>query len=81
MLSASSKTAIGFAQRASERGIGPVVGVTSAGNAEFVRSLGWYTDVVTYDDIAALPEVDAVSVDMAGDSVPWPRCTSDSATT
>lgn len=69
VLSASSKTAIGFAQRASERGIGTVVGVTSAGNAEFVRSLGWYTDVVTYDDIAALPSVDAVSIDMAGDSV------------
>jgi NADPH:quinone reductase-like Zn-dependent oxidoreductase len=69
VLSASSKTAVGFAQRASERGIGHVVGVTSAGNAEFVRSLGWYTDVVTYDDVAALPAVDAVSVDMAGDSV------------
>jgi NADPH:quinone reductase-like Zn-dependent oxidoreductase len=69
VLSASSKTAIGFAQRAAERGIGTVVGVTSAGNADFVRSLGWYTDVVTYDDIAALPSVDAVSVDMAGDSV------------
>ncbi len=69
VLSASSKTAVGFAQRASERGIGRVVGVTSDRNAEFVGSLGWYTDVVTYDDIAALPAVDAVSVDMAGDSV------------
>jgi len=69
VLSASSKTAVGFAQRAAERGLGRVVGVTSAGNAEFVRSLGWYTDVVTYDDIASLPAVDAVSVDMAGDSV------------
>ncbi len=68
VLSASSKTAIGFAQRASARGLGAVVGVTSAGNAEFVRSLGWYTDVVTYDDIASMPAVDAVSVDMAGDS-------------
>jgi len=69
VLSASSKTAIGFAQRASERGVASVVGLTSAPNAEFVRSLGWYTDVVTYDDIASLPAVDAVSVDMAGDSV------------
>jgi hypothetical protein len=68
VLSASSKTAIGFAQRASERGVGTVVGVTSTGNAEFVRSLGWYTDVVSYDDIASLPLVDAVSVDMAGDA-------------
>jgi len=69
VLSASSKTAVGFAQRAAERGLGRVVGVTSAGNAEFVRALGWYTDVVSYDDIASLPAVDAVSVDMAGDSV------------
>ncbi|MGZ4681547.1 MAG: DUF2855 family protein [Acidimicrobiales bacterium] len=68
VLSASSKTAVGFAQRASERGLGAVVGVTSAGNADFVRSLGWYTDVVSYDDIASLPLTDAVSVDMAGDS-------------
>ena len=69
VLSASSKTAVGFAQRAAERGLDRVVGVTSAGNAEFVRALGWYTDVVSYDDIASLPAVDAVSVDMAGDSV------------
>ncbi|MGZ4708087.1 MAG: DUF2855 family protein, partial [Acidimicrobiales bacterium] len=68
VLSASSKTAVGFAQRASERGLGAVVGVTSASNADFVRSLGWYTDVVSYDDIASLPLTDAVSVDMAGDS-------------
>ena len=80
MLSASSKTAIGFAQRASERGIGAVVGLTSSANADFVRSLGWYTDVVTYDDIAALPSFDAVSVDMSGNSGPA-VCTNDSATT
>jgi len=68
VLSASSKTAIGFAQRASERGVASVVGLTSAPNAEFVRSLGWYDQVVTYDDIESLPVVDAVSVDMAGDA-------------
>ena len=68
VVSASSKTAIGFAQRASERGIDSVVGLTSARNADFVRSLGWYDDVVTYDDIGSLPEGDAVSIDMAGDS-------------
>ena len=43
--------------------------MTSAGNVDFVKSLGWYTSVVTYDDIASLPVVDAVSVDMAGDAV------------
>jgi hypothetical protein len=67
VLSASAKTAIGFAQRAAERGVGRVVGLTSPGNADFVRSLGWYTDVVTYDDVASLPQLDAVSVDISGD--------------
>jgi hypothetical protein len=70
VLSASSKTAIGFAQRASTRDHGrdlAVVGVTSAGNADFVRSLDWYDEVVTYDDIGSLPVVPAVSVDVAGD--------------
>jgi hypothetical protein len=68
VLSASSKTAIGFAQRAAERGIGQVIGITSAGNATFVESLGWYDHVVTYDDIASLAPIDAVSIDMAGDA-------------
>ena len=67
VLSASSKTAVGFAQRASERGNVQVVGVTSTGNVEFVRSLGYYDTVITYDEIDAL-EVgpDTVSIDMAG---------------
>jgi hypothetical protein len=68
VLSASSKTAIGFAQRAAERGIGQVIGLTSASNADFVRSLGWYDHVFTYDDIASLPPSDAVSIDMAGNA-------------
>ena len=69
VLSASSKTAIGFAQRASERGLGAIIGVTSAANAEFVRSLGWYDDVLTYDALAALPAGGgAVVIDMAGNS-------------
>ena len=66
VLSASSKTAIGFAQRASRReGVG-VVGLTSAANADFVRSLGYYDSVVAYDDIASIPEADSVLIDMAG---------------
>ena len=67
VLSASAKTAIGFAQRASDRGIGRVIGLTSPANVDFVTSLGWYTDVFTYDDVASLPELDAVSVDISGD--------------
>ena len=68
VLSASSKTAIGFAQRASSRGACSVVGLTSAGNADFVSSLGYYDRVVTYDDLAAVAESPTVIIDMAGNS-------------
>lgn len=70
VLSASSKTAIGFAQRAAKRDGLAVVGLTSAANADFVRSLGFYDTVVTYDDIddpdRGLALVDSIVIDMAG---------------
>jgi len=70
VVSASSKTAIGFAQRASKREGLSVVGLTSADNAEFVRSLGFYDSVVTYDDIddasRGIALVDTIVIDMAG---------------
>lgn len=66
VLSASSKTAIGFAQRAALRDGLAVVGLTSAVNADFVRSLGYYDTVLTYDDIDRLAVVDSVIIDMAG---------------
>jgi hypothetical protein len=67
VLSASSKTAIGFAQRAALRDGIDVVGVTSASNREFVERLGFYDQVVTYDEIDEIPtEGGAVSIDMAG---------------
>jgi hypothetical protein len=68
--SASSKTAFGLAhllhtQRPDIR----VIGLTSAANADFVRSLGCYDDVVTYDHIESLPSDSPVAlVDMAGNS-------------
>jgi hypothetical protein len=65
VLSASSKTAIAFAGCAAESGR-RVVGVTSPAHTEFVGALGCYDDVVTYDDVASLPALDAVVVDMAG---------------
>ena len=69
VLSASSKTAIGFAQRASRRGLGAVIGVTAPANAAFVRSLGWYDGVLTYDALDALPEEGgAVAIDMSGNA-------------
>lgn len=67
VLSASSKTAIGFAQRAKARGVADVIGITSAGNADFVRSLGYYDTVVSYDEIDTLDAGrSTVSIDMAG---------------
>jgi Protein of unknown function (DUF2855) len=67
--SASSKTAMGLASVAREKS--PQIrriGLTSAGNAEFVRASGFYDDVVTYDDIASLPQVPSVVVDFAGNA-------------
>jgi uncharacterized protein DUF2855 len=68
--SASSKTAFGLAhllhtQRRDIR----VIGLTSAANTTFVRSLGCYDEVVTYDHVTSLPKHAAVAyVDMAGNS-------------
>ena len=48
--SASSKTAFGLAHLLHARGNGiKVIGLTSAGNTAFVKSLGCYDEVVTYD--------------------------------
>jgi hypothetical protein len=69
VLSASSKTAIGFAQRAASRGLERVIGLTSRANLDFVGSLGWYDQVLAYDQLDQLPASgDAVSIDMSGDS-------------
>jgi hypothetical protein len=67
--SASSKTAMGLASVAREKS--PQIrriGLTSAGNAAFVRATGFYDEVVTYDDIADLPQVPSVVVDFAGNA-------------
>jgi hypothetical protein len=68
--SASSKTAFGLAHllHTLRKDI-KVIGLTSAANSEFVRSLGCYDDVVTYDNVASLPsDSPAAFVDMAGNS-------------
>ena len=66
--SASSKTAIIAAYLLSQRGGVEVVGLTSAGNREFVEGLGIYDSVVLYEDISTLPQQRAVYIDIAGDS-------------
>ena len=68
--SASSKTAFGLAHLLHTlRGGIRVIGLTSAANTEFVRSLGCYDDVVTYDRVTSLASDQPVAfVDMAGNS-------------
>jgi hypothetical protein len=67
VVSASSKTAIGFAHCADARAGIEVIGVTSPRNHAFTHGLGCYDEVVTYDDIAAIPAgTPIVSIDMAG---------------
>ena len=68
--SASSKTAFGLAHLLHTN---PepmqVIGLTSADNADFVRSLGCYHEVVLYDHIERLPaDLPVAFVDMAGNS-------------
>jgi Protein of unknown function (DUF2855) len=68
--SASSKTAHGLAHLLHSRANGiKLIGLTSAGNTAFVKSLGCYDEVVTYDNVSALPTNSTVAyVDMAGNS-------------
>ena len=68
--SASSKTAFGLAHLLhTQRKDLEVIGLTSAANTEFVRSLGCYDQVVTYDQVTSLPPDQPVAfVDMAGNS-------------
>jgi NADPH:quinone reductase-like Zn-dependent oxidoreductase len=65
--SASSKTSIALAWLLHQAKKARVVGLTSARNAAFVRSLGIYDDVVLYEDLETLSaDAPSVIVDMAG---------------
>jgi hypothetical protein len=65
--SASSKTSIALAFQVKQAGRVRAIGLTSAKNADFVRKLGFYDEVVLYDEIRSLVKQPAVFVDMAGD--------------
>jgi hypothetical protein len=65
--SASSKTSIALAFQVKQSGRARAIGLTSARNAAFVRSLGCYDAVVLYDEIESLAVEPAAFVDMAGD--------------
>jgi hypothetical protein len=65
--SASSKTSIALAHQVSKSGHSRAVGLTSERNLDFVRKLGCYDHVVTYDEVGSLDATTpAVYVDMAG---------------
>ena len=71
--SASSKTAFGTAHclalRRGTVGAPKIIGLTSAANAEFVRSLGCYDEVRLYDEVLNLPaQASTVYVDFAGNA-------------
>jgi hypothetical protein len=67
VLSASSKTAIGFAHCADARPGIEVIGVTSPANHAFSHELGCYDEVVGYADLEAVPAASPIVViDMAG---------------
>jgi hypothetical protein len=66
--SASSKTASGLAHLLSRDGAATVIGLTSAGAADFTRGLGVYDHVISYDELDGLPDERAVYVDMAGNA-------------
>jgi Protein of unknown function (DUF2855) len=65
--SASSKTAIIAAYLLAKRAGIQVVGLTSAGNSEFVKGLDVYHSVYPYDEISQLPGDRAVYIDISGD--------------
>ena len=68
IISASSKTAIGLAQGLTDEKDSPkILGLTSTKNSDFVKSLGCYDEVVTYDELEKVDSnIRSVMVDMAG---------------
>jgi len=65
--SASSKTALGLAFLLTQAKRCPVIGLTSPGNRDFVTRTGYYTSVLTYDEVARLStDTPAVFIDFAG---------------
>jgi hypothetical protein len=70
LASASSKTAYATAWAIREHDDPPTLtGLTAAANVEFTEGLGVYDDVLTYDNIGALPaDRGVVLIDMAGNA-------------
>jgi uncharacterized protein DUF2855 len=67
--SASSKTAYGTAFCLKDEGRVKLMGLTSPGNAAFVRGLGCYAETALYADVETLdPGVPTLYVDFSGDT-------------
>jgi hypothetical protein len=66
LASASSKTALGLGHLLRARGV-RVIGLTSARNVAFCERVGYYDQVLPYDELARLLVQPSVFVDMAGD--------------
>ncbi|WND02991.1 DUF2855 family protein [Temperatibacter marinus] len=67
--SVSSKTGIGTASFIKKNGYkGQLIGLTSAGNKDFVKGLDICDQVVTYDAIKSLAQTSSVYIDMSGDA-------------
>ncbi len=66
VMSASSKTALGYASCAGKETDLKLVGLTSASNRDFVESTGLYAKVLTYDEVDQIEMEPSVVVDMAG---------------
>ncbi len=66
--SASSKTALGTAHMLAGREGVETVGLTAPARVDFVRGLGVYDQVASYDELESLPDKPAVYVDMSGDA-------------
>ncbi len=67
VVSASSKTAVALAFLLSQRKTAACIGLTSAKNKAFVEALGFYDQVLTYDEIERLsPDEATVCVDFSG---------------
>jgi hypothetical protein len=65
--SASSKTSIALGFLLKRRARGPVIGLTSERNRDFVAGLGCYDEVIGYDQRSSLSkDRPAVMIDMAG---------------
>lgn len=65
VLSASSKTGLGYAHSAKGRDL-RLVGLTSTSNREFVESVGLYDTVLSYDEVDEIAMEPSVVIDMAG---------------